>query len=166
MFNNTSVEFETNTTFPKIEGPSIIVSLVIGFLVFWIIAVNLVVLTCLFISKHGLKNFVNLQILSFSIIDTIVGLTSILLVFRFPFMKAIPYFETCAVLFYSYSTAQSASVYHAFGICVHRLITIKRKITGRKEPNSKQMYKVILLQVSLTWIICMIISSIPFIVYG
>ena len=165
MQNDTSVEPWTNSTGPVLESPSMSLIILLSTLVLWIIFVNCLVLGCLLFSRHALKNFVNLQILSFSFTDILVGFSSILMIMTYPLTKAFPYFEACAAIFYSFGVSQSATLYHALGICIHRFVTIKR-ISGSNGINSRGMYKKILMQVSLTWIACIIITAIPFIAFG
>ena len=165
MQNDTSVEPWTNSTGPVLESPSMSLIILLSTLVLWIIFVNCLVLGCLLFSRHALKNFVNLQILSFSFTDILVGFSSILMIMTYPLTKAFPYFEACAAIFYSFGVSQSATLYHALGICIHRFVTIKR-ISGSNDINSRGMYKKILMQVLLTWIACIIITAIPFIVFG
>ena len=116
----------------------------------WITIVNALVLACLLMSKHALKSFVNIQILSFCVSDMIVGILAIPLTLTFQITSAFPYVEACASVFYVYSTAQTANLFHAFGICIYRLVTIKRR-SGTVMTQSKR-FKQLLYQILFTWI--------------
>ena len=78
---------------------------------------------------------------------------------------AFPYFEACAAIFYGYSISQAATMYHAFVICIHRIVIIKR-YAGRRERNPKSMLRTLFLQIALIWIFSMFIVSVPFGIYG
>ena len=56
-------------------------------------------------------------------------------------------------------------MYHAFVICIHRIVIIKR-YAGRKERNPKSMFRTLFLQIALIWIFSMFLVSIPFGLYG
>ena len=131
----------------------------------WIVLANAFILTFLFMNRRALKNFVNLQILSFSVTDMLVGLLAIPTTMTYHISMSFPYFWPCAAVLYGYSAAQHATLYHAFVICIHRLVTIKR-CTGRLETNPRSMYKLLFIQISIPWIESLVVMSIPYLALG
>ena len=131
-----------------------------------IISVNMFVVVCLIVNIKALSNnFVNIQILSFSITDMIVGITAIPVVLSFKITASFPYYEVCAAVMFLYCCAQAANLVHTFVICVHRLIIIKR-CTFCTETNPKKVGKTILIQILFIWFVSGFICSIPFFIYG
>ena len=130
-----------------------------------IIAVNALVFVCFLMNRNDFKNFVTVQILGFSITDMLVGLAAIPVILTFQLTTAFPYYETCAAVMYVYCFAQVASLFHAFGICIHRLVIIKRCVVKR-DAQPKRMYKIILLQILLVWVVSALVVSVPFLLYG
>ena len=131
----------------------------------WILVVNALIFCCLLASRKTLKTFVNIQMLSFSLTDMFVGLCAIPVTLTYQITTAFPYFETCAAIFYGYSISQAATMYHAFVICIHRIVIIKR-YAGRRERNPKSMLRTLFLQIALIWMFSMLIVSVPFGIYG
>ena len=131
----------------------------------WIIVINALVFTCLLMSRHALKSFVNIQMLSFSLTDLFVGVCAIPVTLTYQITTAFPYFEACAGIFYGYSISQTANLLHAFGICIHRIVIIKR-CAGRKETNPESMLRTLFLQILMIWVLSVFIVSIPFGLYG
>lgn len=166
MENQTTGLNETTSIsiIPKQQGPSLL-TIILMVISAWIVLANTLILLFLVINRKALKTFVNLQILSFSVTDTLVGLSAVPTSLTYKLALSFPYFEPCAAILCAYSVAQAATLYHAFVICIHRLITIKR-CTGRPETNPRNMYKTLLVQVSIPWIESILVVSIPFIVFG
>ena len=165
MHNLTScILLNSSHAYLKQRTPSVLVIILLLVSV-WIIIVNALVFTCLLISKNTLRNFVNIQMLSFSLTDLFVGLSSIPLTLSYQITSAFPFFETCAGIFYIYCVSQTANLFHALGICLHRLIIIKR-CTGRSERNPKHMLKTLLVQIAVIWSVSFFLVSIPFGLYG
>ena len=165
MFNSTAPTNTSNIATVAIQtGPSALIIVLMSVSI-WIVLANALVLTCLVVSRHALTNFVNLQIMTFSVTDTLVGLSAIPVTMTFKIVMSFPYFWPCASVLYGYSVAQAATLYHAFVICIHRLMTIKR-CTGRLETNPRRMYRTLLIQISIPWIEALIIVAIPFLVFG
>ena len=105
----------------------------------WTVLVNGLVFVCLVSSRNILKHNVNVQLLSLSLTDMLVGITMIS-----PVLAAIPNLfsrsEPCSFLLYMYFVAQAATIYHTFLICVHR----HRKEKIECEPQQQNIFKVIL----------------------
>ena len=116
-------------------------------------------------SRHALKSFVNIQMLSFSLTDLFVGVCAIPVTLTYQITIAFPYFEACAGIFYGYCISQTANLLHAFGICIHRIVIIKR-CAGRKETNPDSMLRTLFLQILMIWILSVFLVSIPFGLYG
>ena len=145
-------------------GPSpLIISLY--FLGSWIILSNGLILLCLVLNRYALKNFVNLQILSLSVTDTLVGVSVIPVTASFHIVKSFSNFGVCSLILYGYGVAQHATMHHAFAICIYRLVTIIR-CRGRPEVNPRGMYKTLLMQVAFPWIESLVVVSIPYFVFG
>ena len=131
-----------------------------------IISVNMFVVVCLIVNIKPLSNnFVNIQILSFSITDMIVGITAIPVVLSFKITASFPYYEVCAAVMFLYCCAQAANLVHTFVICVHRLIIIKRWAFCN-ETHPKKVGKTILIQILFIWFVSGLICSVPFFIYG
>ena len=162
--NNTTMSLN-ETTFTNPESAPILLTTIMLSFCAWITTINALVLTCLVTSKRALNNFVNIQILGFSLTDMLVGISSIPLTLTFQITKAFPTFEACAGIFYAYCTSQTSNLVHAFAICVHRLVTIKRK-TWMKDAQPKNAYKRVLLQILGIWLVSAVMVAIPFLLYG
>ena len=146
------------------SGPSAL-TIVLMAISAWIIVANTLILICLVVSRKALKNFVNLQIMSFSVTDTLVGLAAIPTALTYKLAFSLTDVGSCSVVLCSYSIAQAATLYHAFVICIHRLITIKR-CTGRSETNPRHMYKTLFIQVSIPWVESLLVVSLSFVLFA
>ena len=173
--NNTTMEVLNNTKLsPNISNAydsavtpyTRLLVLVMLLFALFITVVNGCILICLLMSKHALKNFINVQILSLSITDMAVGILAIPVTLTLKIMSAFPYTEICAGIFYLYTVAQSANLFHALGICVHRLLAIKRQTRNKNNGYSKHKFKWLLCEILLIWIASAVILAIPFAVYG
>ena len=129
----------------------------------WIMIINLLVFSCLITSRSAKKSFVNLQLLSLSVTDMLVGAFSIPVTLTFKITGSFPTYGVCASLFYLYIVSQAATLNHALIICVHRLITVKRK---HRNLDIRPKYLSVFLQVLSVWIMSFVVISIPFILYG
>ena len=167
---NLSGNLNVNVTVPSApavvipSGPSVL-TIILMAISAWIVLANTLILMCLVMSRKALKNFVNLQIMSFSVTDTLVGLAAIPTALTYKLAFSLTDVGPCAVVLCSYSVAQAATLYHAFVICIHRLITIKR-CTGRSESNPRHMYKTLLIQVSIPWIESLLVVSLSFALFA
>ena len=130
----------------------------------WIIIVNSIVLSCLVIRRKGLNTFVNLQMLSFSITDLFVGISGITTTLTYEITTVFPYVEVCAAIWYGYCVSQTANLFHGFEICIHRLITVKRK-TPQTESSTSNMLKRLLFQVFLVWVTSICLIAIPYLLF-
>ena len=144
------------------KGPAILIAVLIT-TGLWIIIINLLVFSCLITSHSAKKSFVNLQLLSLSVTDMLVGAFSIPVTLTFKITGSFPTYGACASLFYLYIVSQAATLNHALTICVHRLITVKRK---HHNSAMKPKYLAVFLQVLSVWIVSFIVISIPFLIYG
>ena len=127
----------------------------------WIVIVNALVFASLVQNKRALKQFVNMQLLSLSMTDMLVGCSAITLILTFYKPAAFAHFGICIGIMYSYQTAQSATLFHAFGICIHRLITVKFYASGTqifKITKTKRM----LFQILIVWIVSIGLVAAPF----
>ena len=167
---NLSGNLNVNVTVPSApavvipSGPSVL-TIILMAISAWIVLANTLILMCLVVSRKALKNFVNLQIMSFSVTDTLVGLAAIPTALTYKLAFSLTDVGPCALVLCSYSVAQAATLYHAFVICIHRLITIKR-CTGRSESNPRNMYKTLLIQVSIPWIESLLVVSLSFALFA
>ena len=171
---NTTVTWHPlNGSFSLIEEPPTIVVAALLSVTIWIIFSNLLILVCLVVSQHALKHCANLQILSLSITDMCTGVFALLLTLSYKITASFPTFEACATMWYGYSTSQAASLFYALGICIHRLLIIKRR-TSKTDVLRKDIYKDIpkdtckrmLMETILIWIISAVIVAVPFVSYG
>ena len=119
----------------------------------WIIVANSTVLFCLVTSRNALKNNVNVQLLSLSLTDLLVGITTIPGIF-FPILFQNTKYETCALMMYLYIFSQSATICHTLLIGVNRLLAIKRK------TNVEDSFTTIVLQILAVWGCCFLFSGI------
>ena len=166
LYNITLTSNMSNATDLFIQPSRALLVTVLMLFAFFITIANAFVLACLFMSKHALKNFVNIQILSLSITDMAVGILAIPVTLTLEIISALPYIEMCAAIFYSYAVAQTANLFHAFGICLHRLVTIKRHTTSKSVEYSKHKFKWLLCEILFIWIASATIIGLPFILYG
>ena len=124
----------------------------------WIIIANGLVFVCLVSSRNALKNNVNVQLLSLSLTDMLVGITTIPGV-----LKSIPKFysnyELCAVVLYLYMVAQTATLYHTLLICMHRLLAIKGK-------TNHANFKAVLWQTIVVWFGSLLFYTIHFLTFA
>lgn len=149
----------------NIEEAPVALTIVLLSISLWIIIVNGLVFSCLITSRNAMKTYVNLQLLSLSLTDMLVGLFSIPVTLTFKITGSFPKYEVCASLFYLYISSQGATMNHALVICIHRLITVQRK-ASRDRSIIKLNYKSVYLQILAIWIVCFIIVSIPFLAFG
>ena len=123
----------------------------------WIILVNSVVFVCLILHRHAMKTFVNMQLLSFSITDIFVGISAI------PGSLTLyitPSIEVCTFIMYTYFVAQTATLYHAFGLCIHRYVTVKYRQLHTKRKQKGQLRRVII-HVIVIWLLSIGLVVIP-----
>ena len=166
------INIANSTGFHKINGsnptsetpPMFFIVLMILFAV-WVTTVNALVLVCVLTSKGALKTIVSIQILGFSATDMFVGISVIPVILTFQITTAFPYFEACALIFYVYSTLQTANLFHAFGICIHRIVTIKRR-TLIRDTHPKHVRTTFCLQMLCVWLASAIVVAVPFLLYG
>ena len=144
------------------NGSMIIFIFLISIIAIWIVIANGLVFVCLVSSRNILKSNVNVQLLSLSLTDMLVGISMILQV-----LASIPNLfsnaESCAVLLYLYFVAQAATLYHTFLICVHRLRVIRR--TSNARHSNKTSLKMFSAQISAIWIGCLLYCSIHFLIF-
>ena len=126
----------------------------------WIIVANSFVLLCLINSRNALKNSVNVQLLSLSLTDLLVGITAIPGTL-FPIVFQNTKYETCAFIMYMYFFAQSATLCHTLLICVNRLRSIKRKANVNDSSFIKH-----LLQILAVWGFCLLFYVIHFLSFA
>ena len=107
----------------------------------------------------------NIQMLSFSLTDMLVGFSAMAAILGYHVPSAFTRYAACAGLFYGYCVAQTANLFHAFGICLHRIITIKG-CAGQRETTPNSVLKTLLFHLSVIWTVSLFIVSIPFGVYG
>ena len=111
----------------------------------WIIIANVVVFLCLVTSRKALKINVNVHLLSLSLTDMLVGITTIPTVLTL-ITNLFSKYETCACVIYMYFVSQCATLYHTLLISIHRLVTIKR--TSNVNDSNNANLKYILLQIT------------------
>ena len=126
----------------------------------WIIVANSFVLICLVTSRNALKNNVNVQLLSLSLTDLLVGITAIPGIV-FPTVFQNTKYETCAFMIYMYFFAQSATLCHTLLICVNRLRSIKRKVNINDSTFIKHV-----MQILAVWGLCLLFYVIHFLSFA
>ena len=118
----------------------------------WIIIINSLVLVCLVLNKDAMHQFINMQLLGLSITDILVGITAI--------PMSLTHYITqntvlCSAIINGYLVAQTATLYHAFGICFHRYITVKYR-KSKTTRQCKGQLKRIIFHVAAIW--CFVIG--------
>ena len=108
----------------------------------WIIIINGLTFSCLLSSRRKLKNFIYIQMLSYSLTDMFVGICAVPVVLTYHITHAFPTYVTCVGIIYSYFVAQGANLYHGFTICVHRIIIVKKSQKHCKNNNPSSMFHV------------------------
>lgn len=131
----------------------------------WIILSNILVVFCFIAGKEIKKNLLNLHILSLSFTDILVGFSALIMTLNYQKPILFSSYGPCLMLFIFYIVAQVASVYHTFGICLHRFITVHCRL------KSPQFYQGItkrntMIQVGLVWVMSAIFAMIPFFAFG
>ena len=162
---NMSLTLNFSNSTSSVAKPSPAILFVMLLISSWIILINGLVFTCFLISRNTLRKFVNIQMLSFSVTDMCVGFSALSVTMSYQNSSTFLNFEACLVLFYGYCISQTANLFHAFGVCLHRIIIIKRS-AGRRESNSKSVLKTLLFHLSTIWILSVFLVSIPFGLYG
>ena len=144
------------TDTPSVHG-SVLLLTILASISLWTVLANGLVFLCLVSSRNVLKNNVNIQLLSLSLTDMLVGISMIS-----PLLASIPNLisrsETCSVILYLYFVAQAATLYHTFLICVHRLWVIRRK--SNANHSNQVSLKAFLLQIWAIWVGCLLYCSI------
>ena len=130
----------------------------------WVIFANGVIFLCLITSRDALKNNVNVQLLSLSITDMLVGINAIPATFLPMMNHLFSTYESCAIMIYMYLIAQAATLCHTLLICVNRLVTIKRK--SSTNGSSNESLRIIFMQIMAIWIGCFLFYSIHFLVFA
>ena len=128
----------------------------------WIILINCLVFVCLILHRSAMKSFVNLQLLSFSITDILVGITAIPGSLTY---YITPNIEVCSVIMCAYFVAQTATLYHAFVICLHRYITVKYRHIHTKKKCKGQLKRIIT-HVIVIWLSSIVLVAIPVACYA
>ena len=164
MSNHSDFNITYNLTNSQIEAAPISLTVVLIATSLWIIIINALVLSCLITSRSAMKSYVNLQLLSLSVTDMLVGVFSIPVTLTFKIARSFPTYGVCASLFYLYIVSQAATLNHALVICIHRLITVKRKHRNAFVVQSK--YLSVFLQLLSVWLVSFVVISIPFLLYG
>ena len=163
--SNISSQCANLTIMGKVTERSWIVVSTLLFVSVWIIIINGLTFSCLLSSRRKLKNFIYIQMLSYSLTDMFVGICAVPVVLTYHITHAFPTYVTCVGIIYSYFVAQGANLYHGFTICVHRIIIVKRS-AGRIEKNPRNIARTIILQVCSTWIIPAVLMFILFAYLG
>ena len=104
--NSASHELLLNATHFETKTSQGILVLILLLVCIWILVINALIFVCLLVSRHSLKTFVNIQMLSFSLTDMFVGICAIPVTLTYQITTAFPYFEACAGIFYGYSISQ------------------------------------------------------------
>ena len=147
----------------EIAPPALIMSLKL--VTAWIIITNGLVLLCLIFNRRALKNFVNLQILSMSLTDVLLGISFIPVIMTFQDIRSFSTFWSCFSVICAYTVAQHATIHHALAICVYRLIKIKG-LTLSSETNPKQILKKLCAQILMPWAECILYVGSVFMIFG
>ena len=153
-----------NTTGNIEKAPGIIIIVLLVCCV-WIVTVNAMVFICVLLNRYSLRKFVYMQLLSLSITDMVVGLSAITPTLTYYRPTVFAYTKTCAGIMFAYLCAQVATLFHAFGICLHRLITVKY-YSGRTKSSKMGMTKRMLFQLLLIWVGSISLIAAPFGRYG
>ena len=164
MTNNTKSNITSNLTNVQLEeAPAILTALLLS-TGLWIIIINVLMFSCLITSRSAKKNYVHLQLLSLSVTDALVGAFSIPVTLTFKITGSFPTYGVCASLFYLYVASQVATLNHALVICVHRLITVKRK--NKNVSVIKPKFLSVFFGIVFVWTVSLIVIGIPFLIYG
>lgn len=132
----------------------------------WIAIANLFVSLFFFCNKRRLRNVsASTHILSLSVTDLQVGLSSVLISMSYVFKETFVSYDICAFMFYYYLTSQFASMYHTFAICAHRCFTIFSRLRASTTDSRKVTRSCMLVQIVIIWLIAAALSSIPFVLY-
>ena len=154
--NESNIDLVHDVTDTSVHG-SVLLLTILTSISLWTVLANGLVFVCLVSSRNVLKNNVNVQLLSLSLTDMLVGISMIS-----PVMASIPNLfsesEPCSVILYLYFVAQAATLYHTFLICVHRLRIIRRK--SNANHSNEIFLKAFLLQICAIWIGCLLYCSI------
>ena len=163
--HETTISHENNDPLANVESMSTPVWLIILMISIstWIIIANGLILWCLVTSRDTLKNNVNVQLLSLSLTDMLVGI-SVIPGVLLPMTTQFSRYESCAILIYMYNVTQAATLCHTLLICVNRLLTIKRKSYINASTN--ESLKTIFIQIATVWIGCIVFYSIHFSVFS
>lgn len=147
------------------ETPDTVVAVALFFACIWIIMTNSVVVMCFVGSRELQKNLWNLQILSLSFSDVLVGFSSLVVALGYCKPKMLKSYNACSIMFIFYVTSQFASFLHTFCICLHRFITVFFRY---KSPRLYQgiSKRGILIQVFIVWLVSLLFCMIPFIAFG
>ena len=152
--NSTVIIYGDNAS-PIFAGFSITLSV-------WIIVFNSFVVLRLLKNKQRLiQNTFTLQILTLSVSDFFVGLTT-LPVYVTGFTSDVSY-EHCLYRFVILLSAQAVEQFHIFGICINRVSVIYQLTTPRKISGNRGVVAIYLL---VNWVVFLAIYSVPFGIWG
>ena len=163
MSNSTMISSNFSIASFEIAPPGLIVCLKL--VTAWIVITNGLILLCLVFNRRALKNFVNLQVLSMSVTDVLLGISFIPIIQSFQDVRSFSSFWPCFTIIYVYTVAQHATICHALAICVYRLIKIKG-LTVSSETNPREIVKKLSIQIIVPWAECILYIGSVFMIYG
>lgn len=141
------------------EKPSALMEIVILGIPIVTVFVNIPAIFLIIWSAYRKENATNIQLLSVGITDALVGITTLLMTETYLNTQGLSYYD-CSLRFYLFSTTFVASLLHVLGICIQRVKIVKMKNT----PQHHQQYRrrTEWLIISLSWLISILVNSIPF----
>ena len=163
--NKSFYQLEGNYSSSASEDPPVFLIVLMILFASWVTLVNALVLVCVSTNMNTLENFISIQILGFSVTDMFVGLSAFPLILTFQLTTAFPYFETCAVILGGYATFQTANLFHSFGICIQRVLTIKRR-TLTRDTHIRHARTTLFLQMLCVCMLSAIVVAVPFLSFG
>ena len=162
---NDSIVYHINNSNVDLVKPPVWLTVAMVSVSIWVIIANCLVFMCLVTCRNMLKNSVNVQLLSLSLTDMLVGIMTIPSVFPLtPVRDLFSKYESCAFIIYTYFVAQSATLYHTLIICINRLVAIRRISTVNGITNNT--FKTIFIQIVAVWTGCFVFYIIHFLAFA
>ena len=129
----------------------------------WTLVANGLIFVCLITSRSAMKNNVNVQLLSLSFSDMLVGINTMPVLMLLAESQLSTY-ESCAAVIYMYLVSQAATLGHALLICINRLVTITK--TSGVNQSKNESLKTIFVQIVAIWAGCLMYFGIHFLAFA
>ena len=122
----------------------------------WILVSNILIISTFVINAGTTWPVFSRFVLSLSMCDLIVGILYVPMLVNYS-VYSVTNFYGCVILFYLLFIGQIASLYHIFGICVHRTVKFIFHPNNRTVPERRA----VIIISCCSWIIAAVVALVP-----